>query len=149
MAGVKKGLLNTGTNSCTRNLSSEISSASGHRDSTHTHARVHTRGSSPFGYGSADVSKASFPMSTASLGAPLNSLGALSSEPGVGKRHSHFLPFSTRGLGGLAPILGKQEVWGQKPGSQVEQETASPGRTDSCPQGTGQSDCSEPPAHLC
>lgn len=138
-----------GTNSCTRNLSSEISFASGHRDSTHRHARVHTRGSSPFGYGSADVSKASLPMCTASLGAPLNSLGALSSEPGVGKRHSHFLPFSTPGLGGLAPILGKQEVWGQKPCSQVEQETASPGHTDSCPPGTGQRDCSEPPAHLC
>lgn len=76
--------------------------------------RAHTHASSPFGYGSADVSKASFRMCAASLGALLNSLDALSPEPGAGKRHSHFLPFSTTGLDGLAPILGKQEVWGQK-----------------------------------
>lgn len=54
-----------------------------------------------------------------------------------------------RGWTAWLPSWGSRKSGDKKRCSQVEQETASLGQADSCPRGTGQRDCSEPPAHLC
>lgn len=61
-----------------------------------THTCTHTRLITP--WHSSAVREASFQTCTTSCGALVNALGTLSPEPGAGKRHSHFLPFSTTGF---------------------------------------------------
>lgn len=146
VAGIKKRLLNTGTNFSTGSV---FPFASIHTDTfpkqtrvcahTHSHTRLIT-----LCHGSADVSEASFQMHRAPQ-CHAECPGCLFTSARGGKRSPHFLLFSTAGLGSPASILGKQEVWGQKRCSQVEQETAILGHANPCPPGRGQRGQSEPP----
>lgn len=91
-----------GTNFSTRIIFSVVPFASVHptlpqpHAHMHAHMRAYTRLITLW-YSPA-VREASFQMCTASCGTLLNAHGALSPEPGAGKRHSHFLPFSTTGF---------------------------------------------------
>lgn len=109
----------------------------------HTHACMHAHASSPFGIA---LLSEKLPFKRA--------------QPPVAPCWMHWVPCHQSQEQGrdtltsslslpLASILGKQEVWGLKWCSQVEQETAILGHTDPCAQGRSQHDWSEPPAHLC
>lgn len=115
----------------------------GHLPQTNTRMCTHTR-LITLCHGSADVSEASFQMHRAPQ-CHAECPGCLFTSARGGKRSPHFLLFSTAGLGSPASILGKQEVWGQKRCSQVEQETAILGHANPCPPGRGQRGQSEPP----